>query len=288
MLEMIAASCVQTNLRRFHARDYLMRAVFCELGKPMVMVDAEPDPLAAKVMIFNDKPIMDAINTASRNKYDSVIELMHRYETIDFIWKNCKEKFFIMNLIDLRLKWDEHGFADHLYYYNLVRPLELRTLKCLKAISEELLDEVERRDQRLQREICFKERLRRRNEKKEFQKKLNYEMGVAGPVVIEDDDEDRRLLGIVTGETFYGENPKYAKLYMQTFGFKARGEFRDDDDENEGEEKNDDESTVAVEAHDDNELESLIGDDEPEEEEAEEEEQKNRKKRKGKKIKLSD
>jgi hypothetical protein len=289
MLEIIAASCVQTNLRRFHARDYLMRAVFCELGKPMIMVDAEPDPLAGKVIIFNDKPIMDAINTASKNKYDSVIELMHRYENIDFMWKNCKEKRFIMNLIDLRLKWDEHGFADHLFYYNLVRPLDLRTLKCLKAISEELLDEVDRREQRLQREICFKERVRRRHEKKELQKKLNYDMGVAGPVVVEEDDEDRRLLGIITGETFYGENPKYAKLYMQSFGFKARGDIRDDDDENQEEDIKDDESSVAVEAHDDNELESLIADDEQEEEpEEQEEEKKDRKKRKGNKKKLSD
>ena len=284
MLEMIAASCVQTNLRRFHARDYLMRATFCALGREMEIPDVVPDPLAGKVMIFNDKPIMDAINAGSQAKYGVVLELMDQYDKIDFMWKNSKEKRFIKNLINLRLNWDEHTFADHLYYYNHVRPLDLRTLRCLKTISEELSDEVARREQRLQREVCFKERIARRSAKKEAQKKLNYEMGIAGPVVIEEDDEDKRLLGIVTGETFFGQNPKYAKLYIQCFGFKARGKFREEDEEEEEEENenNDDESTQVVENHDDDELEDLIEDDEPEEEEDEDgggEEKKDRKKR---------
>ena len=287
MFEMIAASCVHTNLRRFHARDYLMKATFCEIAKPLEIPDVEPDPLAGKVMVFNDRPIMNAINAGSEAKYGAVLELMDQYDKIDCMWRNSKEKQFIKNMIQIRLKWDEHAFADHVYYYNSVRALDMRTLICLKSISEELSDEVDRREQRLLRENSYKERITRRAERKEAQKKLNYEMGVAGPVVIEDDDEDKRLLAIVTGESFFGENPKYAKYYMQSFGFKARGKFKDEDEdgeEGEEEEKNDDESTQVVENQDDNEIEDLIEEEEEEEEEPAEanEEKKERKSRKGK------
>jgi hypothetical protein len=72
-----------------------MRATFCALGREMEIPDVVPDPLAGKVMIFNDKPIMDAINAGSQAKYGVVLELMDQYDKIDFMWKNSKEKRFI-------------------------------------------------------------------------------------------------------------------------------------------------------------------------------------------------
>jgi hypothetical protein len=72
------------------------------------------------------------------NKWDILYNINEQFDLLDYLWRRSKEKLFIRNVIKARMELDMHSFADHLYYWTNVRPLnELRTI-LLKVVYNEL------------------------------------------------------------------------------------------------------------------------------------------------------
>ncbi len=111
-----------------------------------------------------------------------------------------KEVLFLQNIIKARKEWNKHDFADHLYYWNNVKPIDRMSLLMFKEVYQEFINEFERREIRTKRLDAQKLRRERRKEKLKEAKKLMQEMGLTGPVEIEEDEEDKRLSAIIAGD----------------------------------------------------------------------------------------
>eukprot|EP01038_Epipyxis_sp_PR26KG_P007068 gene7068-9647_t len=145
--EIIAKSCVNTNLRRFNARDYLLKALFCLIGIPVdgmynpiqinlnknsAAIDATPNEVEEPTMQFS----------SSQDKYEQIIIKCKQYEEIDFMWKCCIEYSFIKNIMAARLNNNLDEFIDQVYYWNNVKPLSSLMLRLSKTMLEEIQQEI--------------------------------------------------------------------------------------------------------------------------------------------------
>jgi len=192
--QILAKSCINTNLRRFSSHDHLLMSILCMMVIPETNItDISINPV---INFFNKKnkhqlhnednssPSDDfyqhddisSINSPNKsfksvgnsNKYDALTSsisplylskwdilynINEQYDLLDYLWRRSKEKLFIRNIIKARIELDMHSFADHLYYWTNVRPLnELQTM-LLKIIYNELqlsiqlmLEEKQRRE----------------------------------------------------------------------------------------------------------------------------------------------
>lgn len=159
--------------------------------------------LLSNYILFNigtiepEGPILDSINNASKIKYEFIKTTYNSYGKIDFLWNNSKELLFIKNLIKARLDWDRHMLADHLHYWNNVKPLTRNLLKMLNTLFVEIREEFERRHLRAARIAALEEKKLRREMRYKKQRELMNKMGVTGAVILEDDEEDIRLSSII-------------------------------------------------------------------------------------------
>jgi len=180
--QILAKSCINTNLRRFNSHDHLLMSILCLMVIPESNItDIAINPV---INIFNKKnkhrhdhdddddnndpsddvdqqEKMFSIKSANKstkstdysntyetssssmpplylNKWDILYNINEQFDLLDYLWRRSKEKLFIRNIIKARMELDMHSFADHLYYWTNVRPLnELRTI-LLKVVYSEL------------------------------------------------------------------------------------------------------------------------------------------------------
>lgn len=182
--QILAKSCINTNLRRFNSHDHLLMSILCLMAIPESNItDIAINPV---INIFNKKnkhrhdddhdddednndPSDDvdqqdnissnkSANKSTKstgnsntyetssssmpplylNKWDILYNINEQFDLLDYLWRRSKEKLFIRNVIKARMELDMHSFADHLYYWTNVQPLnELRTI-LLKVVYSEL------------------------------------------------------------------------------------------------------------------------------------------------------
>lgn len=110
--EAIAESCVRSNLRRFNARDYLLKAILCLFGEQMPDIEADDDDDDDDEAVFKD------VNENSDTKYNSIEWKVYEYEMTDYLWKCSKEALFLKVLI----------CVFHLYAFSSKEALFLKVL----------------------------------------------------------------------------------------------------------------------------------------------------------------
>lgn len=198
--EAVAHGCLASNLKRFNVVNFLFLAVLCLVGEPMVVVPPRPDPSWPLDYVESEKGILEALQKATDTKYSHISAKIKEYEKVDFLWAISKEYRFLNNIVRIRRSWDRHEFADHLYFWHNVRPLDRTSLIMLKVVYQEFVDEYERREVRKARLDAAQERRVRRKAKWREMKKFNEDMGIVGPVIVEEDEEDKRLLKIISGD----------------------------------------------------------------------------------------
>lgn len=217
LFELVAEGCVNSNLRRFNAREYLLKAALCMLSKA----------IPPKLLSNGKEDISEPKD--GNEKYGEIIVQIDEYEKIDYMWRCSKEQLFLRNIIKARLAWDRHTFADHLYWWNNIHPLDRPAIELLENVLHELQEETDRKLELRRRELKAREKAERRKKKLEIQKKLMDEMGMQGEAKIPDEeDEDEDEEGGNYGEEGGhdgdgGEGNGSATLEEKLFG--------DDDDE---------------------------------------------------------
>jgi len=106
------------------------------------------------------------------------------------MWGNSKEITFFDNIIEARLKYEQHDFADHLYYWDNIYPFGVTELKSLRVMHQEIQDELDRQTEARRKEEVRKMRAKLRREKYLAKKKLMEDLGVKGKVEIDEDEID--------------------------------------------------------------------------------------------------
>jgi len=136
--ELVASGCVQSNLRRFQARDKLFMGILCMIGIAYKYPVHELDDTV-------ENSVEAIVARTSTKKYEPVLDKIKEYERIDYLWTAAKEVEFFKNIIEFRLKFEVHNFVDHIYFWNNVRPLSRHQLIILKVPVDEINDELDRR-----------------------------------------------------------------------------------------------------------------------------------------------
>jgi tetratricopeptide (TPR) repeat protein len=127
-----AQKSMASNMLRFNCKTHLFNAIMCDLGIRF-------EGYKAKVAL------------------SEILTKMNQYVTIDFSWLESKEYRFLFNLIRSNLYFNRDEFADHIYWWNCVKPFTRWQIAILHLIASEV--EVKRND-RLRRA----DRARRREE----------------------------------------------------------------------------------------------------------------------------
>lgn len=190
-LEMIAHGCVQSNLRRFNAVDYLLKAALC-LCTPSIDYGLPPVPKKVKGPHVQsvDAEGEKTISEKSSEKYEMILKTMRDMNSIDYLWTASKEFMFLNNIIQYRRSYDRDSFLDHVYYYYNARDLDKHSLKMIKYMHDEIVWILHRRHEVKERYDTYMEKKKERLRKIEETKKLMQEMGVEGEVKVEDEDEE--------------------------------------------------------------------------------------------------
>jgi tetratricopeptide (TPR) repeat protein len=131
---LLAESCIQSNLKFFQSKFHLFHAVLCQLA----------------IKVGQDAPPTDE---DYENKYASIRTNISSYESIDTTWRCSKQALFLMNVINVREAYDQHGFADHVYFYFTVYGLTNHEIAMLRVVSDEIVSELERRVEERKREV---------------------------------------------------------------------------------------------------------------------------------------
>lgn len=235
LFETIARSSVQSNLRKFNARDFLFRACLCSLAMP-VHVPKLKDGITVDI----SHPI------DGEHKYEKVFQKIFYYETIDPLFRGSSEQKFLLNIYQFRLDWNLDSLADHMYCWNNVRPLDRWCLLMIQVVANEVKNELSRRDAVIQREIEREEARKKRKEAKQMAKLLE-QMGGAGGA------------GTAAGDTVPHDGDLDSPRGSETSDPLPSGEHDDDGENAHGEHedaegshrKTDDEEMVVFEGDDD-------------------------------------
>jgi hypothetical protein len=196
--ELVAEGCVNSNLRRFSAKEALKMASLCILAETLEIVlpvdekkkkdkkNQPPSPqskpsdqeVPEKAMTLEEMVILQS----NEKKYIKGLEMIENYKTIDYTWSTTKELQFIRNIVKYRMAMDLDNFVDHLYYYNNVCPLSRYQLMMLQVPMNEISVEMARRATAIRQAELAAARQQRREAKIAAQKKLMADMGVVGEV----------------------------------------------------------------------------------------------------------
>lgn len=134
----LANSCVSSNLRRFEARNFLMKAVICLFGEIIATAEVEKRPgspnrpsspshgeLPAPSNNKNDGPLvtplsLEQLQLRYLNKYSDIENKIMEYNSIDYLWKSSRHQKLLKNILKYRRERDLHSFVDHLFYWNSI------------------------------------------------------------------------------------------------------------------------------------------------------------------------
>ena len=166
--ELIAYGCVQSNLRRFNARDHLFTAALTLYGEFVQYPTTDVTEKIWRVGMQDEIHVTpdDVIAKSSKEKYDAIMIQLRAYEEIDYQWRVCKEQKFLQNILTHRMNWDLHELVDHIYYWHNVRPLSRMHLQYLKVVVEEVTTEFARKKELRELEEMRKDLEKKRREKR--------------------------------------------------------------------------------------------------------------------------
>ena len=182
----IAQSYAQTNLKYLNCRDMLFRSIMCLFAAPMVPDEREEDD--------DDNGIED--DGGSATKYANIKAAVSSHESIDILWRCSKEVKFINNIINCREEYDQHEFADQVYYYHTAKSLGRLDLKMLNVVSDEIQDELDRRREKIRLERLEATKYERRKARLAKKRKALAERGLDPESIqlkdinIDDDSDD--------------------------------------------------------------------------------------------------
>ncbi len=176
--EKLAVSCVNSNLRRFMSPKMILKAIFClfavavEFDAPTqeeidaeALMEAETEASSFRYVAIEKEP---TITGTMLDKYEEVYMKNNEYELTDYVWKCCKEKRFVQNLIECRRKIKYHEFIDHLYHWNNVHPFDDVSLILLKVPVQELQKDAAIVEARKAAKIAAKNIVSKRKKNKQF------------------------------------------------------------------------------------------------------------------------
>ena len=176
----VAKGCLKSNLRRLMSIKYLYYSVICLIGLEQ---DVILDPQGVQ-------------------KYERVKNLMYDYEEVDFVWASSDEMVFLENIIEARLTFNQHMFADHLYFWDNVRVLRVLDIRMFKHMNHEIIFELQLREERRIKDEYERELNKLKKSKMKEKKKLMDDLGIKGRVELSDEDIDdidiqaRKIVGI--------------------------------------------------------------------------------------------
>lgn len=220
--ELIASGCVQSNLRRFQARDALFMGVLCMVGIPWRYPYHELDGTEENTV----EAIVDRVGQA---KYSEIEAMIIEYEKIDYLWRCAKEIAFFKNIIKYRLAFEIHDLVDHMYFWNNVRPLTRFQLQFLKVMIEEVSTELSRRAELRRLELMRKELAVERRKKREETAAKFEELGIIGGLTVEMleewyDADEKRVMDTATQATLVW-GLKGAKKHVKKMRISADGDL---------------------------------------------------------------
>ena len=137
MFQNCAENCVVSNLKRFNSKMFIFKSILC-------------------------KCVGSALEY--KEKYESMLLVSKGFEDIDYMWGTYKERIFIANLADACLKADLDAFADHVYYWHCVRPLDGLSINVLRMLRDDVVGELTRRREAEERERLAEEERKRLQE----------------------------------------------------------------------------------------------------------------------------
>lgn len=152
---LVAEGCVQSNLRKFNARSLLLNSLLCKLETPSSEDDA-----------------------GALNKYELLLEQSNSFEKIDFSWSGSKESLFLKNIIHSRINYKIHDFADHIYHWNIVKPLSRQEIALLRVVESEIQAELSRRETAKLKARMEIEKREKRAERRRLKKLRKIENGI--------------------------------------------------------------------------------------------------------------
>jgi hypothetical protein len=198
LFQMVARSCVNSNLRRFNSLDHLLMAMLCLLAIPEAQRPTEAEIQAAAKQAqatstptqpksfhdnepdWNDNDEQEEEYVPMyQTKFEILSAANERMEKVDFLWRRSKEKLFMRNIIKARAELDLHAFADHLYYWSNVRPLNHNRTLLLSVPMKEIKEAIANAAAREAEEAQRLEAIRKKKAKKEA-KRLNALAGNEG------------------------------------------------------------------------------------------------------------
>eukprot|EP00602_Paraphysomonas_sp_CaronLab_P011331 CAMPEP_0185040614 /NCGR_PEP_ID=MMETSP1103-20130426/38876_1 /TAXON_ID=36769 /ORGANISM="Paraphysomonas bandaiensis, Strain Caron Lab Isolate" /LENGTH=437 /DNA_ID=CAMNT_0027579989 /DNA_START=44 /DNA_END=1354 /DNA_ORIENTATION=+ len=224
----VAESCVQGNMKFFNATPLLFRALLCEMAVPC----------------NGDE--------GTQEKYNNCKMLLTEFETIDVLWRCSKHARFIRNIISFREEFDQHGFADHVFYWHTACCLDCVEIGLLNVVSDEIQEELDRRmreKKEAEKEVTRRERRKKRLEKK---RKAMAERGLDPDSInladIEDEsDEESHTVGgtFAGGSSVTGGKSSITKVTTKggTASSTAIGSAAGSDGEEEEYEEDEDDSS---------------------------------------------
>ena len=118
----IARACIESNLLFFNHTEKIFKAVLC---------------LFALSVEKGDK--------RGVAKYQNISKILDDMKKEFFMWGNSKENLFLRNMIKIRMDADIDAFADHLYFWDNVKPLDKYSTQIMESFMIELKKEATRR-----------------------------------------------------------------------------------------------------------------------------------------------
>ena len=190
----IAEGCCASNLRYFNGRGFLFKAILCLIAVPIPIDIDPPAHMNRKEKEKYETELVTKMKEASATKYNEIYDKIIAFEQIDCLWRCSKECKFINNIVEFRLNYDRESFANHIYYWNNVKPLDRQSVVMLKVLNEEFNAELKRLENIKVKEKRDKERARIKKLKLEKQKKHLKDLGVNEEAVVDDEDVEKELL----------------------------------------------------------------------------------------------
>ncbi len=121
LYKLIATSCVNTNLRRFNARDFILKSLLSILGIAVDVdysilsaphdKDAKQSPTKPGAVSSESEKKKKLTFVDSDQKYSFLMLHTNNYDKIDFMWRCSKEKLFMKNLIEARQQGEEYSIS---------------------------------------------------------------------------------------------------------------------------------------------------------------------------------
>ncbi len=185
VLETLARNVLEQNLRRFNGKAYLFDALLMMIAEPIkyAYTDVTEVILKPGVKQTGIVTVDDVVKRHSVDKYKAVLQQSREYEQLDPYFRVCKECLFIDNIIKARLEWNLHMTADHIYYWNNVRPLGRFQIMYLRELVSEIEIELARRLELRKIEALRKEQAQKRREKRAELRAQMFELGLDPSIV---------------------------------------------------------------------------------------------------------